>query len=306
MKRSSKLLLFTLVASLMLLAVGCSSIETDTAEQGLYIIEANQVGELLKGDGVVLVDTQNPEDYAKEHIKDAVNISRSDVVMNIPVPNMLAPKGKIEEVLGKKGISNDTIIVIYDQNNNMDSARLWWTLMVYGHEKIKVVSGGLNALKATGLETSTEVPTVKEAKYTAKDKNTEMIATLDDVKMQVNEPKENIVLLDTRSQEEFNEGTIPGSILSDYSENNYSDGTYKSPQHIQIQYIEKGITPDKTIIMYCKTSIRGAQTYLALYDAGYRNLKLYDGAWVQYSANKTLPVQTPTGNKVEPSQQDMS
>lgn len=306
MKRLSKLLLFTLVASFMLLAVGCSSIETDTAEQGLYIIEADQVGELLKSDGVVLVDTQNPEDYAKEHIKDAVNISRSDVVINIPVPNMLAPKGKIEEVLGKNGISNDTTVVIYDNNNNMDSARLWWTLMVYGHENIKVVSGGLNALKESGAEVTKDVPAVTAVKYTAKDKNTDMIATLEDIKVQVNDPKENIVLLDTRSQEEFDEGTIPGSILLDYSDNNYSDGTYKSPQHIQIQYIEKGITPDKTIIMYCKTSIRGAQTYLALYDAGYRNLKLYDGAWVEYSANKSLPVQTPTGNKVEPSQQDMS
>ena len=42
--------------------------------------------------------------------------------------------------------------------------------------------------------------------------------------------------------------------------------------------------------MFCKTSIRAAQTYLAMYNAGYRNLKLYDGAWVEWSANPMNPI----------------
>lgn len=45
--------------------------------------------------------------------------------------------------MSEKGISNDSTVVIYDINNNMDSARLWWTLKVYGHENVKVVSGGI-------------------------------------------------------------------------------------------------------------------------------------------------------------------
>ncbi|MPN60767.1 hypothetical protein SDC9_208499 [bioreactor metagenome] len=58
--------------------------------------------------------------------------------------------------------------------------------------------------------------------------------------------------------------------------------------------------------MYCKTSIRAAQTYLALYNAGYRNLKLYDGAWLEWSANPNNPIQMPEGSKVEASQKDIS
>ena len=80
---------------------------------------------------------------------------------------------------------------------------------------------------------------------------------------------------------------------------------------IKIQYIENNIKSKNNIIMYCKTSIRGAQTYLALYNAGYRNLKLYDGAWVEWSSMGSLPIQKPETNEnapapTAPSTQDAS
>ncbi|AOT69414.1 sulfurtransferase [Geosporobacter ferrireducens] len=304
MKRMVRSIFIILIATLMLLTIGCTS--TKVEGSGQNIIEAGNVSALLNENHAVLVDMQSAEEYATAHIKGAVNIKREDITINVPVSNMLVSKTKIEDLLGKSGIGNDTTVIIYDNTNNMDAARLWWTLKVYGHENVKVVSGGYKALKNAGLEVTSDVPGIMETTYAAKDKNTDMIATIEDVKAQVNDPSKDVVLLDTRTEEEFNEGTIPGSILLDYIQNNYKDGTYKSIENIKIQYIEKGITPEKTTILYCKTSIRGAQTYLALYNAGYRNLKLYDGAWVEWSANPSLPVQRPEGLKVESNQQDNS
>ena len=54
---------------------------------------------------------------------------------------MLAPAAQIEKVFSSRGIGNDTAVVIYDNNKNMDSARLWWTFKYYGHDAVKVVSG---------------------------------------------------------------------------------------------------------------------------------------------------------------------
>lgn len=304
MKLLSRVLAFVIIAALTMLSAGCGS--TASGTEGQYIIEAKAVPGFISQGNTVVVDTQKPEDYDAGHLKGAVNISREDIVINKPVENMLAPKEKIEAVLGNNGISNDTLVIVYDNNNNMDAARFWWTLVVYGHEKVKVVSGGIKALQAAKLELSTEKASVTPVKYSAKDKNNNMIATIDEVKAQVDDPKKGFILLDTRNQEEFNQGTIPGSVLIDYAENNYKDGTYKSIQDIKIQYIENKITPDKTVIMYCKTSIRAAQTYLALYNAGYRSLKLYDGAWLEWSADKSLPSQTPSENKVESNQKDNS
>lgn len=306
MKTVSKVLLVIMLTVLFVLPSGCSF--PTSGPEGQCIVEAGQVKDLLAKGNAVLVDAQNSDVYAKEHIKGAVNISRADITINVPVDNMLAPKENIEAALGKCGISNDTMAIIYDDSNNMDAARLWWSLLMYGDENVKVVSGGLKALKAAKFETTAEVPSVTGVKYTAKDENMNLLATIDEVKAQVDDPKKDVILLDTRTQEEYDAGTIPGSILLDYVNNDYKDGTYKSVQDIKIQYIEKGMTPDKSIIMYCKTSIRGAQTFLALYNAGYRNLKLYDGAWLEWSSSNPTTVQQKddTQKPVESNNQDNS
>ncbi|MGH4138437.1 sulfurtransferase [Clostridium sp.] len=288
MKYMSRLFAVAMILSLAILTVGCG-----TSNSGNEIIGAKQALELVKKDNVLLVGVQNPETnlYADKHVKGAVKIDLSEVVTNDPVVNMLASKEQIEKLMSERGISNNTTVVIYDTNNNMDSARVWWTLKVYGHENVKVVSGGMAALKNAGAEITSEVPEIKPSKYVAKVKNNDMIATIDEVKAQVTSPNKNTILLDTRSQDEYAAGTIPGSVLLNYINNDYSDGTYKPVQVIKIQYIESKIKSNNNVIMYCKTSVRGAQTYLALYNAGYRNLKLYDGAWVEWSSKGALPIQ---------------
>ncbi|PKM86436.1 MAG: rhodanese [Firmicutes bacterium HGW-Firmicutes-12] len=304
MKRSVSLLLFVMIITIAFSLTGCGS--TGGGAQGQEIIEAQDVAKSLGKENVVLVDMQNEEDYAENHIKGAINITRAEIVINEPVANMLAPKEQIEALLSAKGIGTDSTVIIYDNTNNMDAARLWWTLKVYGHENAQVVSGGWVAMKDTGIGTTDEVPSVTATNYSISTINEDMIASLEEVKAQVNDPAKNVVILDTRSQEEYDEGRIPGAILMNYLDNNFSDGTYKPVQHIKIQYQEMGVTTDKTIIMYCKTSVRAAQTYLALYNAGYRNLKVYDGAWLEWTSHSELPVQMPTGKEIEPSPIDMS
>lgn len=290
MKLTSKLLVILLVVSMILPIIGCN--RSNSGEGGEIISSAEAI-KLFNDEDIVIIDAQKSASYMKEHIEDSVNISRADIVVNEPVLSMLAPEEQIEEVLGRNGISNDSKILIYDSNNNMDSARLWWTLKVYGHSYVKVVSGGLIALKEAGADISKDVPDMAETEYTVSEKDNSLIADLSEVMALVEKPDENIYIIDVRSKEEYDSGAIPGSIMIDYTGNNYNDGTYRSIQNIKIIYIEKGIRSDKTAIIYCKSSVRGAQTLLALYNAGYRNLKLFDGGWIEWSTDGSLPVQLP-------------
>lgn len=306
MRKISLVLAVVMILVSTLSLSGCANY--DFAETGTVIITAKDAIALMGNANTVLVDLRNPSDYEKQHVSNAVNVPRSAINVDDPYSNMLAPKEQIEEVMGKNGISNDTLVVAYDSSNNMDASRLWWTLMVYGHENVKVVSGGFKALVEANAALSDIPPVVQPAVFVGKELNEDFMAYKSDVLNQVNNPDENVVLIDTRSLPEYNMGTIPSSLHIDYLTNNYSDSTFRSIRDIQIMYLEKDIKPETTVIIYCLTSIRGAQTLAAMWDAGYRNLKLYDGAWTEWITDENAPADMPgeTGAPVGPSPQDNS
>jgi thiosulfate/3-mercaptopyruvate sulfurtransferase len=100
-------------------------------------------------------------------------------------------------------------------------------------------------------------------------------------------------------------GKVPSSVMMDYYGNFYADGTFKTVETTRINYMNEGIRPENNIILYCQTSMRAAAVFLRLYDAGYRNLRLYDGAYLEWTSNASNPVDLPSGT-VAPTNKDAS
>ena len=291
------------LVALTLILAGCGP--RAAGEKNADIVDAEQALELVQ-EGALLVDVQDFLRYNRAHVAGAVNVSRADIVINFPVPGLVAPPEQIEDVMSYQGIGADTLVIAYDANANMDAARLWWTLKYYGHDLVKVVSGGLDALEAAGAEITSEMPLIEPAVFQASAPRSDMLIDMAGVRAQVDDPNPGTVLIDVRSLDEYVEGTIPGSICLDYVGNNYPDGTYRPVQHLRIRYLEQGIDYDDRIIVYCVTSMRAAQTYLALYNAGYRDILLYDGGWIEWSADPENPVQAPEETTVRASTADLS
>lgn len=279
------------------LCSGCGSVSY--AESDQIIIPAKQLADYIGQDNTVIVDMQAEEDYLTSHIPGAVNIQLKDITVSLPVENMLAPKGKIAKVLGGSGIDNSTTVVIYDEGGSLNSARLWWSMLVYGHDNIKVVSGGLPAIQSQGLEMTADLPEITPKEFVVEDRRDQYLVEMKDVLALLDNPDPNVILLDTRSDEEYLEqGKIPGAVMYNYTKNFYKDGTYLDTQATRINYIESGIRPENEMILYCRTSMRAAVSFLRLYDAGYRNLKIYDGAFLEWSASGQNPLEMPDGAPV--------
>lgn len=301
---AKKITIFLVLALFTTCLTGCNSHSFEKTEDSL-ILSPKELPDYMSQDNVVLVDMQSPEDYEKEHLEGAVNISSEDIVINVPVKNMLTSKKKMESILGASGISNDTLVIAYD-TDKMSASRLLWTLFMYGHENVKVVDGGFDAVKAAGLSMTDQAPSVTETVFTAGEPSGDWLAESSDVLEQVNSPQEHVVLLDVRSDEEYyTEGKIPTSVMMNYLGNFFSDGTFKTPEITQINYLESQIYPEDEIIIYCKTSFRAAPVFVQLYEAGYRNIKLYDGAFLEWSSNSDNPIEIPEG-AAAPSSKDAS
>ena len=298
----------TFAALIVILAVafsGCNP--SDYVETEPQIISAAELAQLLESDEKVqVIDMQKAEDYAKGHVEGAVNIVKDDIVINVPVDNMLTSKSKFEKAMSDKGIENDSTLLIYD-NDRMSAARLWWTFLMYGNENARVVDGGIQAIQAEGLVLSKEAPMVKKSTYKAGEKNEAYLANIKDVKSQLDEPDPNVVLLDVRTEAEYLEkGKIPSSVMMDYNTIFYTDNTFKDVQATRINFVDNGMRPEQEIIVYCQTSMRAAPVFLTLYNAGYRNIRIYDGAYLEWSSNPNNPVEMPEGAAVAPGKKDAS
>lgn len=283
-RKGKKGLALTIVLALVLLLSSCMQTDYEGAKN---VAEADELQAVLQDATTIVIDVRSAEDYAKGHLKGAINLTASELTISEPVKNMLAPKEQIEKVLGSKGISNDSNIYIYDSNDSIHASRVWWTLKVYGHENVKVINNGEKALAAGGFELTLEVPEITATEYHASDADKSMIATIDEVTAVIDGIADGFIL-DVRSTAEFEEGAIPGAILYPHTKNLYPDNTFKSAKTIYLNYNDLGMKKDDMIILYCKSSVRATQTALLLEEAGYTNLKIYDGAWLEWST-KDMP-----------------
>ena len=292
MKKRILILIFALV--LVLSATGCSDFAFE--ESGDYIITAEDA---LAASGAILIDARDTEAYQEGHVEGAVCLPMSALTTDEPYSNMLADETQIAEAMGAAGITENDTVFVYDDASNMQSARIQWSLNMFGNTNVKVISGGYTALEAAGANIVTTTTEMAATEYNTGDKQRKLIVSLEYIKMLIDEPEENTVIIDTRSAEEYAQGTIPGAINIEYIWNDYADGSYKSPRDIRLTYLNKGIYPEMKIIVFCKTSVRAAQTYTALKDAGYQDVRVYDGAWLEFEAtegstiapSETAPVQ---------------
>jgi thiosulfate/3-mercaptopyruvate sulfurtransferase len=213
---------------------------------------------------------------------------------------MMASKLKMENLFSNLGIRNDNYLVLYDNRGSCDAARLWWILDYYGFQNIALLNGGLKEwVKEDSL--SNESPTGNKSEFKLSKENfNERTISLEEFYNAINDS--SLVIIDSRSSEEysgdqlkkgaFDKGRIPGSINIDWTEAiNYDEGTFKTREEIKDIYAAKGIDSTSNVVVYCHSGVRSAHTTFVLTEIlGYKNVKNYDGSWIQWSYLK-LPIE---------------
>jgi len=289
---------YWLVFSCLISFVGMSASAKDN-----HLISVKDVTVLVAEDSnVVIIDIRKAEEFNKGHYKNAVNIWRSNYVdTSFAYGGVMPTREQFKEVLSNLGVSTKDNILLYDGRGGCEAARFWWILKNYGHPNSFVIDGGFDVLSVDESKITSEVTNVIVSDYQfPEEENLSLYASLDDVKQALED--ENTVLLDTRTLEEFigekqkkgayRSGRIPGSILNDWANSiHYNEGKLmKSLKDLTYDFNRAGVTKDKNIIVYCQSGVRSSHTTFVLTELlGYKNVKNYDGSWIEWSYND-LPI----------------
>src|ERR1700752_3940943 len=106
------------------------------------LVTTEWVAQHLNDPNIRLVEVDvDTSAYEQGHIPGAVGWNWQTQLQD-SVRRDLIQKQALEELLGKSGISNDTIVLLYGDNNNWFASYAFWQLKYYGHKDVRLINGG--------------------------------------------------------------------------------------------------------------------------------------------------------------------
>ncbi len=255
---------------------------------------------------IVEVDYDPAANYAVGHIPGAVLFDwKKDI--NDPVRRDLLSREQLEALLSGAGIGRDTLVVLYGDFNNWFAAFAFWVLKYYGVENVKLLNGGRKKWLIEDRPVTKEVPTYPSTAFKASEANQKLRVYREEVLKELG--KWDRVLVDVSGPKEFSGeilappeyptehaqrgGHIPGAKNIPWAQAvNDADGTFKTREEIAALYSQKGVTPDKQVITYCRIGERSSHSWFVLtYLLGFPQVRNYDGSWTEWGNAVGTPIE---------------
>jgi thiosulfate/3-mercaptopyruvate sulfurtransferase len=216
------------------------------------------------------------------------------------------PRAQLEELLRASGVTPETTIVLYGDNNNWFAAWALWQLEMYGHADVRLMNGGRTKWLAEGRALSLETPERSRSSYAVRAIDEKQRIVLDRLRPLVE--KSAVHLVDVRSPGEFSGeilsppglpetcqrgGHIPGARSVPWATACNPDGTFKSREDLEALYGGKGVKDDKPIVAYCRIGERSSHTWFVLrHLLGRKDVMNYDGSWTEWGNLVRAPIET--------------
>lgn len=270
-----------------------------------YYADSNWLKEHLEDSNIRVIDCRfqlgNPDagrvQYEHGHITGAVYFDLEKDLSGAvgkhggrhPLPDFSQLKARLEEL----GINNDMTLVAYDSKEGAFASRFWWLLKYLGHDHVYILNGGFEAWTKAGNPVNNQIPQYSRSEFIISE-NKEMLASYEEVKDIALNGNKSAILIDSRENKRFLgieepidriAGHIPTAINKPWMEG-LENGYLKSKQQQAERFAD--LDKEQPVIVYCGSGVTATPNFIALKEAGFKNVRLYAGSysdWVSYHYN---------------------
>ena len=241
----------------------------------------------LSDPNIVILDTRPKTMFLYGHLSKSQSLTIDQVIQFDQYgANLVVDEKKIIDLFSSLGIDNSKTVVLVGDSMDPSAARIAWTFLYFGHEKTCLLDANIMDLQRNGFELTKKSFIPELTTFTPKI-NSKIRIESDYLK----ENLDHFVILDARTPQEFMGGHLPNSKLIPFTEGIAYDGRlFQNKNFLQNLFSQNQISKDSEIVCYCMHGHRASSLFLQLMIAGYQNVKLYDGSFVDWYGRR-LPLE---------------
>lgn len=273
-----------------------------------WLVTTEWLAHNLEDPGIVVLDCswylpetgkQAIDDFRAGHIPGSRFLDLTAVSdPKSPYANMLPAADHWAAEIGRLGIGNDTLAVIYDAG--YVSSRVWWMFRVFGHDKVRILDGGWRKWKAEGRSVETGDGKPAAPRQFIPHSREGMAAGWRDVLAAIGVRAPAIV--DARTATRFAgtmpsgyrgvpSGHMPGAVNIPWEKffdpaRNFSFVDRATAQRL---FHEAGVDTEKPVITTCGSGVTAAILGFMIEREGNAGWKLYDGSWHEWAQLPDVP-----------------
>ena len=234
--------------------------------------------------------------YEEAHLPGAVFLDLDRELASPPGDggrHPLPTAASVETTFRRLGITPGRDVVVHDGGVAAAAARAWWVLRWAGHERVRVLDGGLPAWVAAGGAVESGDVAPEPATDVVVRAGALPVLGADDVL-----DGRADVLLDARAPERFRgeaepidpvAGHVPGAVNVPTAALLGPDGRYLPPARLS-EVLAAATGSDGPVVgAYCGSGVTAAQLVLALHEVGVE-AALYAGSWSEWIRDPERPV----------------
>jgi thiosulfate/3-mercaptopyruvate sulfurtransferase len=287
------------------------SVADPTTRSNAVLVTTEWAGVHLDDPGVRFLEVDvDTSAYDSGHLPGAVGVNWKTQLTD-PVRRDLASREDLERLLRDAGVNDDTLIVLYGDNNNWFAAWAYWQLRYQCLDNVRLLDGGRVKVEADGLPLTTDAPSHAPGSITVPSETREELRAYRQQVLDGIGSRRHLV--DVRSPEEFRgelsapahlpqeaaqrRGHVPGAVNVPWSQAVAEDGTFKPIDELRELYAARGVDGSEEIVAYCRIGERSSHTWFVLHELlGYDEVRNYDGSWTEYGSLVGAPIETGDGS----------
>ncbi|KAG5245385.1 thiosulfate/3-mercaptopyruvate sulfurtransferase [Salix suchowensis] len=259
-------------------------------------------------------EQRNPiKEYQVAHIPGALFFDIDGIAdRTTNLPHMLPSEEAFAAAASALGIENKDGIVVYDGKGIFSAARVWWMFLVFGHEKVWVLDGGLPRWRASGYDVESSASSDAILKVSAASEAVEkvyqgqtvgpitfqakfqprLVWTFEQVKQNIEDKTHQHI--DARSKARFDgtapeprkgikSGHVPGSKCIPFPQMLDASQTLLPADELKKWFDKEGISLESPVILSCGTGVTACVLALGLHRLGKLDVAVYDGSWTEWA-----------------------